>query len=212
MSTILYSFIAQNDSVIADYATPQIYNSDKSVNLDLIARNNLSRIPKNNSNGFNVILGHYFFHHVKNGLVLSCVTSSDENTDLPKKFLAELDSKINSNVFNNTSNRSRTLTKMMSKLVNEYNNTNMKLKSIESSLIYTTDALRENITNIMERGELIDSIVTKSGNLKAETKLFRDSVKYSNSSFITKFIINNIKNKRLYIILTVSSKNVYNNS
>eukprot|EP00375_Theileria_parva_P000493 XP_763163.1 hypothetical protein [Theileria parva strain Muguga] len=156
MSTILYSFIAQNDSVIADYATPQIYNSDKSVNLDLIARNNLSKIPKNNSNGFNVILGHYFFHHVKNGLVLSCVTSSDENTDLPKKFLVER--------FHNSAQ-------------NEYNNTNMKLKSIESSLIYTTDTLRENITNIMERGELIDSIVTKSDNLKRESRLFRDSVK-----------------------------------
>ncbi|UKJ89127.2 synaptobrevin [Theileria orientalis] len=203
MAAILYSFVAQHGSVIADYTPPQAYSSDKFVNLDLIARNNLTKIPKTDSYGLNVILGHHFYHNVKNGLITSCVTSSEQTGDLPRNFLNELDSRINSQVLNNTATRGQVLTRLISKLVNEYNHTNQKLKSIESSLTYTTEALRENINDMMERGELIDSLVTKSSNLKADTKLLRDSAKYSNSSFLMRFIYDNIRNKRFYIIMTV---------
>ncbi|KAK2197493.1 hypothetical protein BdWA1_000493 [Babesia duncani] len=146
MTVISYSLVAQEDTVIADYIAPRASEGSGNgfnVNLDAVARNYLIKVPRTNCNGSTVILGHYFYHN-------------------------ELESSISRQVLKNTSKRGEFVTRILNTLVTEYNITNYKLKSIESNLLQTTDTLRGNISelrfflripgNILERGELLDSI------------------------------------------------------
>ncbi|EKX72363.1 hypothetical protein BEWA_048300 [Theileria equi strain WA] len=126
-----------------------------------------------------------------------------DGSDIPDKFLNELTSSITPQIVTNTNKRGEMLTRLLTHYVNAYNNTSEKFKSIESSLVSTTEAIRGNIGNLLERGELIDSIVSKSEDLRDSTFAFRNTAKLENSSFISRFLYENIKNKRIFIALTV---------
>ncbi|CDR95556.1 SNARE domain conatining PROTEINS,putative [Babesia bigemina] len=181
MTAILYALIAHGGSVIADYTVPQSHVSGSPqfhVNLDAVARTQLSKLLSKNGHGTACVLGHYFHHSIIDGLTLLCATASNEDDDLPRRFL----------VLNNTSTRSELLARILSRLVNDYNATTDKLRSIESNLQQTTDTLRSNITSILERGEIIDSLVSKSTALKDETLAFRKVAQQANWGFVRRLL------------------------
>ncbi|KAK1940219.1 hypothetical protein X943_000210 [Babesia divergens] len=187
MTLVVYSLVSKGGSVIADYTAPINYSGTTSqfyVNLDAVARSQLNKIPKGNCSGSSLILGHHVYYNAFDELILICVTNSNEDTDLPRRFLvSELKSSCKPHIINDTNKRSELLTRILSRLVTDYNETSDKLKSIETSLEYTAQSLRGSITSILERGELIDSIVSKSNSLKDETVVFRSAAQRANSSF-----------------------------
>lgn len=192
MTLVVYSLVSQAGNVIADYTSPITYtgaSSDFHVNLDSLARTQLARIPKQNYTGTSVILGHYFHHCITGDLTLLCVTNCNDDPHLPRRFLNELKTSCKPSVINNTTERSELLTRILSRLVTDYNETSDKLKSIESSLQETTHSLRGSIASILERGELIDSIVSKTSNLKEETAAFSKAVRNANSGILRKLAI-----------------------
>ncbi|GFE55812.1 synaptobrevin [Babesia ovis] len=183
MTTVVYALVSYGGNVVADYTAPYTIGGGSTqfnVNLDAVARIQISKLPTENCYGSAFILGHYFHHSVSDGLVLLCVVTSNEDSDLPRRFLTELRSSCTSQVLNNKNSRSELLARILSRLVNEYNTTTDKLRSIESNLQQTTETLRHNITSILERGEIIDSLVCKSTAIKDETLAFRRSAHRAN--------------------------------
>lgn len=192
MTLVVYSLVSKGGSVIADYTAPINYSGTTSqfyVNLDAVARSQLNKIPKGNCSGSSLILGHHVYYNAFDELVLICVTNSNEDTDLPRRFLSELKSSCKPHIINDTNKRSELLTRILSRLVTDYNETSDKLKSIETSLEYTAQSLRGSITSILERGELIDSIVSKSNSLKDETVVFRSAAQRANSGFFRRVFL-----------------------
>eukprot|EP00371_Babesia_bovis_P000195 XP_001608842.1 hypothetical protein [Babesia bovis T2Bo] len=157
MTALVYALVSHGGTVIADYTAlyqSGYVNNEFNVNLDAVARIQVSKLSNENGYGFRFILGHYFHYIVESDLILLCVARSNDDPELPRRFL------------------------------NDYNTTSEKLRSIESNLQLTTETLRHNISSILERGEVIDSLVAKSNAIKDGSLAFSRSAHRANIGYI----------------------------
>ncbi|EDO05274.2 hypothetical protein BBOV_I001900 [Babesia bovis T2Bo] len=152
MTALVYALVSHGGTVIADYTAlyqSGYVNNEFNVNLDAVARIQVSKLSNENGYGFRFILGHYFHYIVESDLILLCVARSNDDPELPRRFLTELRSSCTTQLLNNRNSRSELVSRILSNLVNDYNTTSEKLRSIESNLQLTTETLRHNISGCL---------------------------------------------------------------
>jgi hypothetical protein len=74
-----------------------------------------------------------------------------------------------------------------------------KITDLKKNLNEVTQIMINNVDNILERGEKLDSLVEKSDNLTKEAKTFRDNSK----SLRSKFCIKNLKFSLIIVAIVI---------
>ena len=179
MASIIYSVIAgdSNSTPLAEVAMAE-------GNFNLVAQKILQKIRRGTSASY-VYENKYIFHYNnENGFTFLCMTDSAFNNRTAYTFLFDIKDRFFEKYGNNLGslsgysiNRdfSETIRSRMSFFNTETDSE--KINAVKKNIGITMDIMKENLDKILDRGEKIEIMVTKSNNLSDSAVSMRKTVK-----------------------------------
>ncbi|SJK85954.1 hypothetical protein BMR1_02g01955 [Babesia microti strain RI] len=204
MKQVLACRIVENGSVIAEYTSlPQNSQHDLAFKIEIQLNEYWENVNPADSVGQlqidNIIIIHILYKG--NAFVAACQSHADVPSvknlldDICKAYFAKL----------KCENKDKTIasTKLLSKYIEEYNYTIGKINKIENNLEVATKTIKDNINSVLERGELIDSLIDKSQTLITHTNRFKVSSRRERYSLLGGSLIQKAVIASLTIVSTV---------
>eukprot|EP00916_Digyalum_oweni_P012518 GHVL01020689.1.p1 GENE.GHVL01020689.1~~GHVL01020689.1.p1 ORF type:complete len:205 (+),score=32.61 GHVL01020689.1:53-667(+) len=166
MSSIHHCLISRKCYVLAEYSTSDSTESS----LD-VAKESLSE----SYTGTHRFCLHARFTYVyiyEKDLIYVCVADKLAGTEIPYQFIQEVCQKhINAPVRDTNS-----VTLMIKSIMDKYNTTQSRIRSVEDDLYDVKEILKENIDKVMSRGSQLDTLVDKTENMKQGLIRYRVAV------------------------------------
>ena len=178
MSNIIYCVIAGDSSSV-----PLAETSMAEGNFNLIAQKILQKIKKGTSASY-VYENKYIFHYNnENGYTFLCMTDSSFSNRTAYAFLFDIKDRFFEKYGNSRGNLAgysinREFGEIIKNRMLFYNSDaeSDKISQVKKNIGQTMDIMRENIDKILDRGERIEILVTKSHNLSDSSVSMRKTV------------------------------------
>ena len=180
MSSIIYCVIAGDSSSV-----PLAEMAMAEGNFDLIAQKILQKIKKGTSASY-VYENKYIFHYNnENGFTFLCMTDSSFSNRTAYAFLFDIKDRFFEKYGNARGNLAgysinREFADVIKSRMSFYNSDmdSDKINQVKKNIGQTMDIMRENIDKILDRGEKIEILVTKSQGLSDSSVSMRKTVRY----------------------------------
>lgn len=176
--TILCALITRGTHVLAEYD-----QSDAPDDLCELGREAIPSITKSTNNRQYVMRGYAFNHVIHDDMTFISITDKDlkDGNQIAFNFLRSLKVRIN----RNSDKTSTGLTEILRLELASYpKGTATKIGKVEQELHDVANLMKENIEQVMERGEAIEGLMDKTTLLKNEAKGFRSAAtRHANAQY-----------------------------
>lgn len=175
------ALVARGSLILCEYDA-----STGNDDLNEISRKVLGKIPRTGAVRSYVYGGHTFNYVIDRDHIFLCIGGFTTGSEVIFKFLDDF--RHNFHRFSRQvsgPDRVAELTRMLRDLLNQYNNTDRGLttvQSLEQDLESVTSIMRDNVGKIMERGEAITSLIDKTSILRTESSSFRAETRRYNET------------------------------
>ncbi|KAF8820433.1 synaptobrevin protein [Cardiosporidium cionae] len=174
--SLIHSLIAKGLFVTADYS----YAEDEE-NINDLCRKVLQQIPSSKERRC-YAYGNLNFNYLFDGeIVFMCVSNRDAPYEIPWKFLGEIRHVyrqiLDRPTFSGDSKQAAT-TRKLKELMDYYNSENpTKNIYVTKQLEDVAEVVKDNIGKVLDRGEQIESLVSKAFNLQGEMETFHSGTR-----------------------------------
>ena len=177
---VIYALVARGPNIIADYASQSCMDEDEE-HIQKFAQNLVRQLKPQEVEMYQMQSYHqadYSYHLMKipNNINLAWATTKSE--DSPSKanmFLTALEENVTDMLEMDHSTLSLGISKILQKMIDnidDYVDTDDKLRDMEYELTDITESMKDNLNSILSRGEKFNSLIQKSEKLKASSQTF----------------------------------------
>ena len=171
---VQYCCAARGSFVLAEYEVPGVQNVGEA------AHRALPRLPRRSGGSQYTYEGNTFHYVYEGEFVLLCCVHERGGESLAETFLTDLVRKFKA-AYNARGARGSTkeaqLTRLLKSLADAANGERTEVNQIERDLEDVTTVMKNNIEKVMERGENITSLLSKTTSLSIESFGFRNTAK-----------------------------------
>ncbi|KAF0976883.1 hypothetical protein FDP41_004178 [Naegleria fowleri] len=191
---IIYSLVSRGTTILCEY-------TENKGNFQQISRQILEKIPSNKSQKASYLYDQYIFHilvHGENGLIFFCMSSKEFGSRIPFNFLEDIKERFLTQYPGDQSKRiqpnglNREFGQVLKQQTKFFNNPkqNDRIQKVKGQIEEVKDIMIDNIDKVLDRGEKIDLLVNRTGDLVDSAELYkRKSKKLKNNMLYRNIII-----------------------